>query len=221
MRQEGNKARLSTTALTSPLLQMVKCHQNPLTQTHWLNPQPEEMIPTTEDRRKEKEPGRKNNILWPKAKDSDIWSKLDDDLATTLKNVLKGKVENKVNIFSEIIYDECLGRFGQKEKKKEHLSKAMSRREKEILQLVKERRALRKAWRKAEANEKEGLQALWDEVKCHLSSLRRAERIRKRRKRKESQRARFLKDPFKWPEACWRRKGVVPWSWQRKTSRST
>lgn len=130
------------------------------------------------------------------AKDSEVWRKLDSDLAHILKNSLKGKVENKVNIFSDIIYDECLSRFGQTGKK-EHMPKAKSRREKEILQLVKERRALRKVWKKAEEQEKQGLKALWNQVKSCLTSLRRAERIRKRWKKKESQCARFLKDPFR------------------------
>ncbi|KAJ8394722.1 hypothetical protein AAFF_G00043220 [Aldrovandia affinis] len=38
---------------------------------------------------------------------------------------------------------------------------------------------------------------LWDEVKRKLASLRRAERICKRRKRKEKERANFFKNPFK------------------------
>ncbi|KAJ8397209.1 hypothetical protein AAFF_G00440430 [Aldrovandia affinis] len=38
---------------------------------------------------------------------------------------------------------------------------------------------------------------LWDEVKRKLASLRRAEHIRKRRKRKEKERDNFFKNPFK------------------------
>lgn len=38
---------------------------------------------------------------------------------------------------------------------------------------------------------------LWSEVKGQLTSLRRAEHIRKRRKGNESQHSKFLKDPFK------------------------
>lgn len=56
------------------------------------------------------------------------------------------------------------------------------RREQQIEQLVKRRRQLRKQWRKAEEEEKEGLKSLWKDVKESLAGLRRAERIRKHRK---------------------------------------
>lgn len=120
-----------------------------------------------------KERGRKKNIKWPKANESEVWKKLDSDLTLILQNSLKGQVENKVS--SEIIYEECLDRFGHYGKKKDATSKAMSRREKEILQLVKDRRALHKAWKKAEEHQKEGLKTLLNEVRNQLSShLRRA-----------------------------------------------
>lgn len=68
-----------------------------------------------------------------------------NELALTLKNFVKGKVKNEVNIFSDIIYDECFIRFGQTGTK-EYMCKAKSRRVKEILQLVnKEQRAPCKA----------------------------------------------------------------------------
>ncbi|KAK0133620.1 LINE-1 retrotransposable element ORF2 protein [Merluccius polli] len=59
------------------------------------------------------------------------------------------------------------------------------------------RRQLRKQWRKASNEEKEGLKPLWEEAKKTLASLRRAERIRKRRRRKEKERSSFFKNPFK------------------------
>lgn len=74
------------------------------------------------------------------------------------------------------------------------MPKAQSRREKEIYKLVKERRVLCRAWRKMGTHEKEPLKALWSDIKSYLTSLRRAEHIRKR---KESQRSKFLKDPSK------------------------
>ncbi|KAF7648495.1 hypothetical protein LDENG_00156220 [Lucifuga dentata] len=56
----------------------------------------------------------------------------------------------------------------------------------------------KKAWRKAEELEKEGLKILWDQLKGRLANLRRAERIRKHRSRKEKARASFFQDPFKY-----------------------
>lgn len=50
---------------------------------------------------------------------------------------------------------------------------------------MKERRLLRKTWQKADENEKEGLKVLWDQIRSRLATLRRAERIQKRRGKKE------------------------------------
>lgn len=111
------------------------------------NPPIGKVTPTAEERRKEKDPGRRMNIMCPKVKDSETWKNLDDDLESILKISFKGKVENKVNMFSEIIYQEFLDRFGQKERKKVCMPKVISQREREILKLIKERRALWKAWR--------------------------------------------------------------------------
>lgn len=66
------------------------------------------------------------------------------------------------------------------------------RRERETEQLVKRRRYLRNQWRKASKEEKEGLKPLWEEVKQNLASLRRADRIRKRRRWKEQFLQKFL-----------------------------
>ena len=45
--------------------------------------------------------------------------------------------------------------------------------------------------------EKEGIEALQADIKTRLASLRRAENLRKRRRKKEQTRTRFYKDPFK------------------------
>ncbi len=46
--------------------------------------------------------------------------------------------------------------------------------------------------------EKEGLQSLWRQLRARLAQLRRAEWIRKRRRRKEKARASFFQDRFKY-----------------------
>lgn len=70
------------------------------------------------------------------------------------------------------------------------------RREKGIDDLVASRRQLRKRWRKAEESEKEGLKAVWDEIRRLLANLRRAEHIRRRRKRNEKERSSFFRNLF-------------------------
>lgn len=62
--------------------------------------------------------------------------------------------------------------------------------------LVSNRRQLRKKWRKAAPEEKEGLKVLWSDIKQRLTTLRRAERLRRRRKWKEKARKDFFTDPF-------------------------
>lgn len=52
---------------------------------------------------------------------------MDADLVLVLRNSLKGNVESRVSLFSEIIYGKSLGRFGHLEKRKEVIPKAKSR----------------------------------------------------------------------------------------------
>lgn len=72
-----------------------------------------------------------------------------------------------------------------------------SRTQQEIKRLIRERRQLRKQWKKASDTEKEGLILLQADIKSRLSTLRRAENLRKLRKKKEHTRTYFYKDPFK------------------------
>ena len=157
------------------------------------NPNNQERSQRTE----RKEPGRRQLVKWPKANEVEIWQKLDKDLSLTLDHSLRGQVETKLNVIGDILYDECVSRFGVVVRKQRPGPMQKGRREREIEQLVKRRRQLRKQWRKASSEEREGLKPLWEEVKENLAGLRRAERIRKRRRRKERERSNFFKNPFK------------------------
>ncbi|KAK0156142.1 hypothetical protein N1851_000565 [Merluccius polli] len=72
-----------------------------------------------------------------------------------------------------------------------------SKRQTEIDCLVKERRQLKKQWRKATEEEKEGINLLQGEIQSRLAALRRAENLLRKHRRKEQTRSRFYKDPFK------------------------
>nr|XP_061841449.1 sodium- and chloride-dependent neutral and basic amino acid transporter B(0+)-like [Nerophis lumbriciformis] len=143
-----------------------------------------------------KNPLQRNKINGPKANETEEWRRLDEHLSGLLQNALRGSVVAKLNLFGEILYEECSNRYGEVTIR-ETTIKPKSRREKEIDDLVANRRQLRKVWRKAEESEKEGLKALWDEIKRRLTNLPRAERIRRRRKRKEKERSRFFRNPFR------------------------
>ncbi|KAJ8393294.1 hypothetical protein AAFF_G00061950 [Aldrovandia affinis] len=107
-----------------------------------------------------------------------------------------GPNESKLNLFGEILYGECSNRYGEVTVR-EAVARTKGRREKEINDLVASRRQLRKRWRKADESEKEGLKVLWDEIRSSLANLRRAERIRRRRKGKEKERSSFFRNPFR------------------------
>ncbi len=119
------------------------------------------------------------------------WRKLDEHLS----RLLCGSVVAKLNLFGEILYEECRNRYGEVTIR-EAVLRSKCWREKEIDDLVASRKQLRKRWRKAEESEKEGLKALWDEIRRRLANLRRAERIRRWRKRKEKERSNFFRNPF-------------------------
>lgn len=50
------------------------------------------------------------------------------------------------------------------------------------------------------------MKVLWDEIKERLANLRRAERIQRRRKRKEKEQANFFKNPFCYTQGLLREK---------------
>ena len=63
--------------------------------------------------------------------------------------------------------------------------------------LVKERRNLRKQWKRATEEEWEGINVLQEELRSRLAILRRAEYLRKKRKKIEYVRTAFYRVPFK------------------------
>lgn len=145
-----------------------------------------------------KTPTRRSKLKWPKANEAEAWQTLDTELSKTLEEKLHGCAKEKLNLFGDILYQSCQERFGEVAPKQQQMRRVMGRREQEISLLVKRRRQLRKTWRKATPQEREGLKVLWEEVRERLARLRRAERIRKRSKRKQKERADFFKDPYKY-----------------------
>lgn len=89
-------------------------------------------------------------------------------------------------MFGEIIYKKCKERFGEV-RRKQPTALRKGRRERDIKQLVGERRQLCRNWQKATPKEKAGLKELWDELRQRLARLRRVERIRWRRKKREGE----------------------------------
>ncbi|KAJ8352263.1 hypothetical protein SKAU_G00237390 [Synaphobranchus kaupii] len=141
--------------------------------------------------------GRKPLVKWPKS-NSKEWEIINEDVNLILGGI-KGSVEKKLEKMGDLVYSYGKERFGVKEQvsKKDRPPPPKSRRLQEIQRLVKERRGLKKLWKKATEEERDGINLLQEDLKQRLSRLRRAENLRKRRKKKEKARTDFYKHPFK------------------------
>ncbi|KAL1279297.1 hypothetical protein QQF64_025970 [Cirrhinus molitorella] len=141
--------------------------------------------------------GRKPLVKWPKS-NSKEWETINIELSLILSNIT-GSAKKKLEKMSDLIYIYGEEKYGVKEqeRKKDMPFAPKSRRLHEIQQLVKERRQLKKLWKKATVEEREGINCLQDDLKYRLSKLHRAESLRMRRKKKEKARTDFYKDPFK------------------------
>ncbi len=143
--------------------------------------------------------GRKLQIVWPKYSQKTEWKTINSDLVLLLEGQ-KGHVERKLDNIGAIIYSYGVERFGVKGKtqrmQKGPSTQPKSRRQQEIDRLVKERRQLRKQWRKATEVGRVGLDALQAEIKQRLTKLQRAEYLRQQHKRKERARTCFCSNPY-------------------------
>ena len=115
-------------------------------------------------------------MKWPKAVEKREWETINNDLTKILEQQV-GTAEKKLERMGDIIYHYGEERFGVNERRsgKTPPAPAKSRRQQEIEILVRERRQLRKQWKKASDAEREGLMLLQADIKCRLATLRRAE----------------------------------------------
>ena len=87
--------------------------------------------------------------------------------------------------------------FNVMEGKQVRTSHQPNRRQRLIKEIRKEIRSLCKAYKKANEDEKIGLQELRDVLRQRLQSLRKAEQTNTRRKKKARTRAAFVANPYK------------------------
>ena len=148
--------------------------------------------------KEEKIKGHRPTVKWPKAVEKREWETINNDLTKILEQQV-GTAEKKLERMGDIIYHYGEERFGVNERRsgKTPPTPAKSRRQQEIEGLVRERRQLKKQWKKASDAEREGLTLLQADIKCRLATLRRAENLRKLRRKKEHSRTRFYKNPFR------------------------
>ena len=143
-----------------------------------------------------REDQQKPNIDWPKASDKKAWEDLDRELDSILEATLQGPAERKMKAMTSLIYSVSRERFGTLEKKQAKPSVQPNRRQKQIIGTKKELKNLRKAFKNASPVEKKGPQDLRDTQRKNLGTLRRAEQIRQKRRKRARQRAAFTANPY-------------------------
>ena len=121
--------------------------------------------------------GHRPSVKWPKAVEKREWVTVNNDLTKILQQQV-GTAEKKLERMGDIIYHYAEERFGVNIRRSDKSTPAKSRRQQEIERLVRERRQLRKQWKKASDAERDGLMLLQGDIKCWLATLRRAENLR-------------------------------------------
>ena len=116
--------------------------------------------------------GRRPLVKWPKSCDKKLWNEVNTDLCNILEGI-RGSTIKKLERMGNQIYA-----YGVERSTPSIPTK--SRRQTEIDRLVKERRQLKKQWRKATEEEKEGINVLQEEIQSRLATLRRAENLLKK-----------------------------------------
>ena len=161
---------------------------------------------TTAVRQKQPEVSEKKpKINWPKACETEKYRQFDDTMSVVVAG-LRGKPEWKLNKMSELLYEEGKERFGLENPKsgKEDGRKEKggpSRRETKIAKLRAEKKKLRTRWLQACDQEKDGLKALYEELKARHRKLVREQRRLDRRKEVRKTRKEFLNDPYKFAKS--------------------
>ena len=148
------------------------------------------------DRATKSEDHRKERIEWPKA-NSPEWQRLDHDISELLKT-LYSSPEKKAISHPKIIYAMSKERFGVKQKKEQAAksTNGPSRRQKKCSKLRKEIKTLKKAVDEAPLEEKSAIKQLHNEKLRSLRLAKRAESLRKHRKKYSKNCKEFLNQPY-------------------------
>lgn len=142
--------------------------------------------------------GKRDPINFPPASAKSDWEHLDQSLSNYIDHHLKGvKLEQKLDIFGEIVYQFCSKEFGAKETTSKNVVPHKSRRQKQIEEIRKQKNISRRRFKNAVESEKEGLRQVWQHLKTQHNALSRAERLCKKRRTTKKARETFFKDPFK------------------------
>ena len=138
--------------------------------------------------------GRKKKIKWPSG-DSKEWQRLDTDLSMILRKV-GNTPEAKAELHPQLIYSFCLERFGEEEPRKKKNSGNPSRRQTKCQKLRQQIKDLKEKWKNCTEKEKQEIEESQEESIRNLRILKRAESIRKRRRKYKNNSDEFYKQPY-------------------------
>lgn len=134
----------------------------------------------------------RERIKFPLTSESTTWANLDRELCEQLEEKVKGPLNDKIKSFTEVIYSCCLSKFGTI-KKQPKKTPGLSRRQKEIQDIRRQKKDARRQWKAAAEHEKEGLKEMWGMLKRRHSDLCKAERQRKKKHDKQRCRQDFMR----------------------------
>lgn len=117
------------------------------------------------------------------------WEKFYDDMERILEMTLTGPEEKKLEIMTRMIFTIVEDRFGVEKKQPKRTVYQPSRREREITNIRRELRTLANIYRRSGEEEKKGLSKIRIDLRRQLKGLRKAERIRKKRRGRNRKRA--------------------------------
>ena len=149
------------------------------------------------------EPGiRKPKVVWPAANEKEKYRTLKEKVQKKLKeakkNSRKGDAKEMLSMFANSIYESASEEFCTCEgKTKTPVKKGgLSRGQRVLAQLRKQKRDLQKLRKSATPEEEEGLRTLFEDLKEKNRDLQRHERRCIRRKESRRARKQFLKNPY-------------------------
>ena len=137
---------------------------------------------------------QKERIQWPKANSAE-WQRLDEDAHELLK-LLYAPPEKKAMSHPTIIYSMAKERFGVKKERERETTSGPSRRQKKCSKLRSEIKSLKKAVEEAPIGEKRAIIQLQKEKLRSLRLAKRAESMKKHRKKFSKNCKDFLSQPF-------------------------
>ena len=138
--------------------------------------------------------GRKAQINWPKG-NSKEWERLDEDMSKLL-HTLYAPAEIRARTHPNVIYGMCMERFGVKERGPKKVQSGPSKRQKKCSKLREEINLLKAAVAEAPIEEKDAIKELQKEKLKKLRLAKRAETLKKNRRKYAKNCKEFLSQPY-------------------------